>query len=36
MATHYLRIKNRSNHSQTFQCHGYNGDKNLTIAANQQ
>ncbi|KAK6821825.1 hypothetical protein PG987_014650 [Apiospora arundinis] len=36
MATHYLRIKNRSNHSQTFQCHGYNGDKNLTIGANQQ
>ncbi|CAJ2507689.1 Uu.00g088750.m01.CDS01 [Anthostomella pinea] len=32
---HYLRIKNRSNHAQTFQCHGaYNGGKDLTIMAN--
>ncbi|KAJ8126219.1 hypothetical protein O1611_g7417 [Lasiodiplodia mahajangana] len=33
---HYLRIHNRSNHPQTFQCHGYNGNKNLTINANGQ
>lgn len=33
---HYLRIHNRSNHSQTFQCHGYNGNKDLTINANGQ
>ncbi|KAK8085811.1 hypothetical protein PG997_007082 [Apiospora hydei] len=36
MAVHYLRIKNRSGHAQTFQCHGYNGNKDLTIAANSQ
>ncbi|KAI1387876.1 uncharacterized protein F4822DRAFT_444405 [Hypoxylon trugodes] len=30
---HYLKIHNRSNHPQTFQCHGYNGDKDLTIKA---
>ncbi|KAH8197835.1 hypothetical protein TruAng_007982 [Truncatella angustata] len=34
MAIHYLRIKNRSNHAQTFQCHGYNGNKDITIQAN--
>ncbi|TRX95651.1 hypothetical protein FHL15_003609 [Xylaria flabelliformis] len=33
---HYLRIHNRSNHPQTFQCHGYNGNKDLTIKANSQ
>ncbi|KAI1269711.1 hypothetical protein F5Y18DRAFT_107934 [Xylariaceae sp. FL1019] len=33
---HYLRIHNRSNHSQTFQCHGYYGGKDLTIKANGQ
>ncbi|KAI0483594.1 hypothetical protein F4859DRAFT_473415 [Xylaria cf. heliscus] len=33
---HYLRIHNRSNHPQTFQCHGYNGNKDLTIKANGQ
>ncbi|OTA58809.1 hypothetical protein K449DRAFT_467022 [Hypoxylon sp. EC38] len=33
---HYLKIHNRSNHPQTFQCHGYNGNKDLTIAANGQ
>ncbi|KAI0443508.1 hypothetical protein F4803DRAFT_550127 [Xylaria telfairii] len=33
---HYLRIHNRSNHPQTFQCHGYNGNKDLTINANGQ
>ncbi|KAI0200931.1 hypothetical protein F4808DRAFT_145495 [Astrocystis sublimbata] len=33
---HFLRIKNRSNHSQTFQCHGYNANKDLTIKANSQ
>ncbi|KAI5863989.1 hypothetical protein GGS23DRAFT_620879 [Durotheca rogersii] len=31
---HYLHIKNRSNHPQTFQCHGFNKDKDLTIQAN--
>ncbi|KAI1097598.1 hypothetical protein F4804DRAFT_327211 [Jackrogersella minutella] len=31
---HYLQIHNRSNHPQTFQCHGYNEDKVLTINAN--
>ncbi|KAI2464283.1 hypothetical protein F4781DRAFT_413640 [Annulohypoxylon bovei var. microspora] len=31
---HYLQIHNRSNHPQTFQCHGYNDNKNLTINAN--
>ncbi|KAI0386656.1 hypothetical protein F5Y04DRAFT_288550 [Hypomontagnella monticulosa] len=30
---HYLRIHNRSDHPQTFQCHGYNGNKDLTIKA---
>ncbi|KAI0892081.1 hypothetical protein F4806DRAFT_480969 [Annulohypoxylon nitens] len=33
---HYLKIHNRSNHAQTFQCHGYNGNKDLTINANGQ
>ncbi|TGJ83595.1 hypothetical protein E0Z10_g5162 [Xylaria hypoxylon] len=33
---HYLRIHNRSSRSQTFQCHGYNGNKDLTINANGQ
>ncbi|KAI1132851.1 hypothetical protein F5Y10DRAFT_291809 [Nemania abortiva] len=33
---HYLRIHNRSNHPQLFQCHGYNGNKDLTINANGQ
>ncbi|KAI1452487.1 hypothetical protein F4805DRAFT_27724 [Annulohypoxylon moriforme] len=33
---HYLKIHNRSNHPQTFQCHGYNGNKDLTINANGQ
>ncbi|KAJ8121745.1 hypothetical protein ONZ43_g1884 [Nemania bipapillata] len=33
---HYLRIHNRSGHPQTFQCHGYNGNKDLTINANGQ
>ncbi|KAI0154444.1 hypothetical protein GGR57DRAFT_492175 [Xylariaceae sp. FL1272] len=33
---HYLRIHNRSNHAQTFQCHGYNDNKDLTIKANGQ
>ncbi|KAI0873425.1 hypothetical protein GGS24DRAFT_490758 [Hypoxylon argillaceum] len=33
---HYLRIHNRSNHPQTFQCHGYNGNKDLTINGNGQ
>ncbi|KAJ2992537.1 hypothetical protein NUW58_g2131 [Xylaria curta] len=33
---HYLRIHNRSNHPQTFQCHGYNGNKDLTIKAKSQ
>lgn len=33
---HYLRIHNRSNHAQTFQCHGYHGNKDLTINANGQ
>ncbi|KAK6063536.1 hypothetical protein SCUP234_13362 [Seiridium cupressi] len=30
---HYLLIHNRSNHPQTFQCHGYNANKDLTIKA---
>ncbi|KAL7624218.1 hypothetical protein AAE478_005777 [Parahypoxylon ruwenzoriense] len=30
---HYLRIHNRSNHPQTFQCHGYNENRDLTIGA---
>lgn len=33
---HYLQIHNRSDHPQTFQCHGYNGNKDLTIKANGQ
>ncbi|KAI1369847.1 hypothetical protein F5Y08DRAFT_347416 [Xylaria arbuscula] len=33
---HYLRIQNRSNHAQTFQCHGYNGNRDITINANGQ
>jgi hypothetical protein len=33
---HYLRIHNRSSHPQTFQCHGYNGNKDVTIKANSQ
>lgn len=33
MAIHFLQIHNRSNHPQTFQCHGYHGNKDLTIKA---
>ncbi|KAI2784515.1 hypothetical protein F4815DRAFT_456117 [Daldinia loculata] len=33
---HFLKIHNRSNHEQTFQCHGYNGNKDLKIKANGQ
>lgn len=31
---HYLKIYNRSNHPQRFQCHGYYNDKDVTINAN--
>ncbi|KAI0434184.1 hypothetical protein F5Y09DRAFT_328455 [Xylaria sp. FL1042] len=33
---HYLHIHNRSNHPQTFQCHGYHDNKDLTIKAKSQ
>lgn len=33
---HFLNIHNRSNHEQTFQCHGYNGNQDLKIKANGQ
>ncbi|KAI0968220.1 hypothetical protein F4678DRAFT_482189 [Xylaria arbuscula] len=33
---HYIHIHNRSDHPQSFQCHGYNGNKDLTITANGQ
>ncbi|KAI2634497.1 hypothetical protein GGS21DRAFT_543582 [Xylaria nigripes] len=33
---HYIRILNRSGLPQTFQCHGYNNNQDLTVAANGQ
>lgn len=31
---HYINIHNKSGHDQTFECHGYNDNKNLTVKAN--
>jgi hypothetical protein len=30
---HFINIHNKSDHPQEFQCHGYNGNKNITVAA---
>lgn len=29
---HYINIHNKSNHDQTFEVHGYNNNKNITVA----
>lgn len=30
---HFINIVNKSNHPQEFQCHGYNGNRNITVGA---
>ena len=30
---HFINIHNKSGHSQEFECHGYNDNKNITVAA---
>jgi len=28
---HYINVHNKSNHDQTFEVHGYNNNKNITV-----
>ena len=31
---HYIKIHNKGSVAQEFQCHGYNGDRNITVQPN--